>query len=95
VRTRNISDVPAYRFQIDPGDHIDGRRAARARGLDVVGFYHSHPSSPPEPSARDRAEFSYAGHFYLIVSLQAEPAGIGLFWFSGGNFHRRSFVTVR
>jgi proteasome lid subunit RPN8/RPN11 len=94
VRARNLADEPATRFLIDPADHFAARRTARGRGLEVVGFYHSHPSSPAEPSARDRAEFTYAGHLYAIVSLRVEPAEIRLFRFDAGNFHRVSFVTV-
>jgi proteasome lid subunit RPN8/RPN11 len=91
---RNIADQPASRFLIDPQDHITGRREARARGLDVVGFYHSHPRSAPEPSVRDLDEFSYPGHLYAIVSLRVEPAEVSLFRFEAGNFQRVSFVTV-
>jgi proteasome lid subunit RPN8/RPN11 len=91
---RNIADEPERRFLINPEDHFAGRRAARTRGLDVVGFYHSHPRSPAEPSERDRAEFTYAGHLYLIVSVRAEPAEVGLFQYDAGNFQRLSFVRV-
>ena len=94
ARARNIADDRVTRFLIDPEDHFAARRAARARGLDVVGFYHSHPRSAAEPSARDLAEFSYPHHLYLIVSLNVEPAGIGLFRLDEGNFHPISFVTV-
>jgi desampylase len=93
-RARNIADKPERRFLIDPEDHFAARRVARTRGLDVVGFYHSHPRSPAEPSERDRAEFAYAGHLYLIVSVRAEPAEVALFRFDAGNFQRLSFVTV-
>jgi proteasome lid subunit RPN8/RPN11 len=92
---RNIADDAARRFLIDPADHFAARRAARERGLEVVGFYHSHPHSPAEPSARDVAEFTYPGYFYAIVSLASEPAEIQLFRWDAGNFHRMSFVTVR
>jgi proteasome lid subunit RPN8/RPN11 len=93
-RARNIADQPASRFLIDPHDHISGQREARARGLDVLGFYHSHPGSSPEPSARDLDEFTYPGHLYAIVSLRGEPAEVSLFRFEAGNFQRVSFVTV-
>ena len=86
VRTRNISDDPATRFLVDPTDHFAGIRSARERGLDVVGFYHSHPRSPAEPSATDLAEFSYPDHLYAIVSLQAERAEVRLFRFADGVF---------
>jgi proteasome lid subunit RPN8/RPN11 len=95
VRARNVASRPSTRFVIDPADHFAARRDARRRGLEVVGFYHSHPTSPPEPSARDLAEFSYPGHLYVIVSLAAEPAEIRLFRFAAGNFHPVPFATVR
>ena len=40
----------------------------------MIGFYHSHPHSPAEPSAADVAEATYPGALYLIVSLVAETA---------------------
>lgn len=94
LAARNSADQPASRFVIDPRDHIRARREARARALEVVGFYHSHPRSSPEPSARDLDEFTYPGHLYAIVSLRGEPAEVSLFRFDAGNFQRVSFVTV-
>lgn len=41
------------RFYLDPRDYLRADREARARGLDIVGCYHSHPDHPAEPSARD------------------------------------------
>jgi proteasome lid subunit RPN8/RPN11 len=90
----NIAADPATRFLIDPADHFAARRMARGAGLDVVGFYHSHPGSPAEPSRRDRDEFTYGGSLYLIVSLRTETPEIGLFRFESGNFRRLPFVTV-
>jgi proteasome lid subunit RPN8/RPN11 len=78
ARTTNLASDP-NRFEMDPGDHIRARREARTRGLDVLGFYHSHPRSPAIPSARDRAEAWYPGYLYLIVSVRAEPADVRLY----------------
>lgn len=93
-RARNIADERMTRFLLDPVDHFAARRTARQRGLEVVGFYHSHPASPAEPSPRDLAEFSYPGCLYAIVSLAAQPAVVRLFRFDEGNFQAVSFVTV-
>jgi len=90
--TRNIAGNP-LRFVIDPKDHIDGRREARRRGLEVVGFYHSHPHSPAEPSETDVAEATYPDHVYLIVSLAAESPDVALFRFEGGIFHPVEYVA--
>ena len=93
IRTRNASADPS-RFVIEPEDHINGRRAARARGLDVVGFYHSHPRSPALPSETDRSEAGYPDHLYLIVSLAVDPYEARLYSLTGGTFLPVSFVTL-
>ena len=91
---RNAADDARRRYVLDPKDHFDGRRDARARGLDVIGFYHSHPRSPAAPSESDRAEATYDGHLYLIVGLAAEPPEVALYRVERGNFLEVRFVTV-
>jgi proteasome lid subunit RPN8/RPN11 len=93
VPTRNIAADP-NRFLIDPKDHIDGRREARRRGLEVLGFYHSHPQGPAAPSSVDQAEAAYPGHIWLIVSVATEPVDVRLFQFEGGRFLETSFVEA-
>ena len=85
VRTANV-DVNPNRFEIDAGDHIRARRAARARGREVLGFYHSHPHSDATPSSSDRAEAQYPGHLYLIVGLRGEPAEVRLYRLEADGF---------
>jgi proteasome lid subunit RPN8/RPN11 len=84
-RARNLATDP-NRFLIDPGDHIDARREARTRGIDVVGFYHSHPHSAAVPSETDLAEASYADCLYLIVSLADERAAASFYRLETGGF---------
>ena len=68
VRARNL-DAKSTRYLIDPEDHFAAIRSARAEGLEVVGAYHSHPSSAPVPSASDIAEADSGPDFlYVIVS---------------------------
>ena len=57
------------RYEIDPRDHIRTQREADASGLDIVGYYHSHPDHPAQPSRFD-TERAWAGYVYLIVSVQ-------------------------
>jgi proteasome lid subunit RPN8/RPN11 len=85
VRAPNLSDDP-NRYMLDPKAHLDARRAARGRGLEVVGFYHSHPHSEPEPSIADLTEATYPGYLYLIVRPLAEGAKLRLFRFERGAF---------
>jgi len=85
IRARNIAGEPT-RFLIDPVDHIRTRREARAAGLDVVGFYHSHPRSTPVPSDTDLAEATYPNHLYVIVGLKDEAADVRVYRFTGTEF---------
>ena len=94
VRTPNVSDDP-NRFLIDPQAHIAARRAARDRGLHVLGFYHSHPHSPPVPSVTDLAEASYPESLSLIVNPATNPPTIRLFRFVTGSFLEIPFTASR
>jgi len=93
VRARNLAEDPS-RYRLDPEAHFNARRAARQRGLDVVGFYHSHPHSEPEPSLTDLSEAAYPGHLYLIVRPLPEGAKVRVFRFEEGRFLELGFVTT-
>jgi proteasome lid subunit RPN8/RPN11 len=90
VRTRNVSDDP-NRYVLDPQDHIAARRAARSRGLAVVGFYHSHPHSEPVPSDSDLAEAHYVELLYVIVRPLPAAAKVRMFRFEEGGFEEQPF----
>ena len=62
-------DSPRNRFEIDPGELVRTDRAARAEGLGVMGFYHSHPDALAVPSEFDR-EHAWPGYCYVIVSVR-------------------------
>ena len=42
------------RFAIDPAWILATDRELRNDGLELIGFYHTHPDHPPEPSETDR-----------------------------------------
>ena len=63
----NVHRDPARHFEIDPQALIDAHRAARGGGPQVLGYYHSHPSGPPEPSATDRENATADGRAWAIV----------------------------
>jgi proteasome lid subunit RPN8/RPN11 len=56
------------RFLIDPREQLRAEKDARARGLEVVGYYHSHPDHPARPSNYDR-EHAWPWYSYVIVSV--------------------------
>ena len=65
---QNIATKPD-RFEIDPADQFHVLRAARSRGTEIVGCYHSHPNGISEPSQRDREGAGEEGFVWLIAAL--------------------------
>ncbi len=57
------------RYVIDPRDFLRVDKIAEDQGLDIIGFYHSHPGYSCVPSSTDQ-ELAWQGYMYLIVSLQ-------------------------
>jgi proteasome lid subunit RPN8/RPN11 len=64
---RNIAPDPARHFEIDPQALIDAHRAERQGGLQLLGYYHSHPTGLAQPSATDRAQASGDGRLWAII----------------------------
>ena len=83
------------RFLLDPRDHIRAMREARARQLDVVGFYHSHPRSRAYPSPTDVDESGYAGALHLIAGDGEGGKEMRLFVIDGTNVEELQFTVVR
>ena len=57
------------RFLLDPLGQLRVEKDARARGLEVLGYYHSHPDHPARPSIYDR-EHAWPWYSYVIVSVE-------------------------
>ena len=67
------SDEPSpYYYRIEARDQIRIMNAIDDAGLDLVGIYHSHTSSPAYPSRTDAEQAFWPDAVYVIVSL-AEP----------------------
>ena len=64
------SDSPQNRYHIDPGELVRIQREARGRGLDIVGFYHSHPDCAARWSQTDLADAHWTGCSYVITSVE-------------------------
>jgi proteasome lid subunit RPN8/RPN11 len=89
-RARNIIvERSRDRYEIDPLDQIRIQREADAAGLDIVGYYHSHPDHPAQASRFD-TERAWAGYVYVIVSIEkGKPVDANAFVADqdGGPFH--------
>jgi proteasome lid subunit RPN8/RPN11 len=67
------------RFLITPEAFMRGEKAARMKGLDIVGFYHSHPNAPARPSQYD-LDHAWPVYSYVIVSIQDGTAADMTSW---------------
>ena len=73
----NTWDVDAERrrrYLIPSNVYLREERAADAKGLDVVGYFHSHPDHPAIPSEFDR-EHALPNWSYVIVSVRQGQSG--------------------
>ncbi len=64
------TDSPTNRYHIGPAELVRIQREALLAGIDIVGFYHSHPDHPARWSATDLAEAHWTGCSYLITSVE-------------------------
>jgi proteasome lid subunit RPN8/RPN11 len=75
VLARNATTEPAAdRYEVHPEDFVAADAAARELGLEVVGAWHSHPSSRARPSSTDR-ERAWDDFVYAIVGLVDPSSG--------------------
>lgn len=63
------TDSAHNRYHIDPRELIAAQREGRKLGMDIVGFYHSHPDHPAMWSATDFAEAHWFGCSYVITAV--------------------------
>ncbi len=64
------ADSPANRYRVDGLLVLRAEQGLEARGLEVVGYYHSHPDHPSRYSDYDR-EHALPNMSYAIVSVMA------------------------
>ena len=76
VRTRNAQAESARsRYRIEPGELMRIQQDAAGCGLEVAGFYHSHPGHPAQWSPADLDEAHWVGCSYVITEVAAAKAG--------------------
>lgn len=70
VRAGNTRTDSAHnRYHIAPQELIKAQREGRRQGLEIVGFYHSHPDHPAQWSSTDFAEAHWFGCSYVITAV--------------------------
>ena len=62
-----------HRFLITAEDMMQAELEARKFGLEIVGFYHSHPDHPAAPSEYDRDHALPFYHYIILRVAQGKP----------------------
>ncbi len=77
IRAGNTRTDSAHnRYQIAPAELVKIQRDAMRQGLDIAGFYHSHPDHPAQWSPTDFAEAHWVGCVYVITEVAHGKAAI-------------------
>lgn len=63
------NDAAHNRYSIDPAELVKIQRQASEKGMDIAGFYHSHPDHPAKWSTTDFAEAHWLGCSYVITAV--------------------------
>jgi proteasome lid subunit RPN8/RPN11 len=94
VRAGNTRTDSAHnRYNIAPEELVRIQRQARKLGLDIVGFYHSHPDHPARWSPTDFAEAHWIGCSYMITSVDKGKANItNSFLLTGAGEDDKQFI---
>ena len=73
------SDEQYHRFLITAEDMMQAELEARKLGLEIVGFYHSHPDHPAKPSDYDR-DHALPFYSYIILRVAEGKADLMTSW---------------
>ena len=65
---------PRRRFLVRPSEYRAAEERAAALGLELLGFYHSHPDHPARPSQYD-LDHAWPSFSYVIVAVASGEPG--------------------
>ncbi len=79
----NAAANPEREYWADPASLLAAVRAMRPLGLEIVGIYHSHPTSAAVPSRTDRERNYYPEAVHFIISLAGPEPDVQAWWLVG------------
>lgn len=79
IENARESNEQYHRFLITAEDMLQAELEARKLGLEIVGFYHSHPDHPAKPSDYDR-DHALPFYSYIILRVAEGKADLMTSW---------------
>ena len=92
-RATNVADRARLRYEMDSEEQFALIEQVEDDGLEVVGFYHSHPTGPPRPSETDAEGATWPGYSYVICALEGYPY-LGSWRWTGETFERETVALI-
>lgn len=89
---RNVA-ASGFLYEVNAEDLYKAFKKAEEEGLEVLGFYHSHPLGGVQPSEVDREKAAYPGLVYLILSPTRDDWKVGAYLWTGGWFKEVSVIV--
>lgn len=81
----NISSQnPMRRYEISPEEFVKVEKELRNTGMEIIGFYHSHPDVGVYFSDTDK-EFAWEGYYYVVVGINKGEEGDCGVWIKKNN----------
>ncbi len=68
----NIAEDPSTQFLMEPTQQVATIKKMREQNQEIFAIYHSHPTAPATPSARDMEHSAHPDAYYLIISLNTK-----------------------
>ncbi len=89
-----VAERSRDRYELDPRAQLRIEKQARERGLDVLGYFHSHPDHPALASETDNS-LSWESTYYLIQAVAAGRCGELRAWHRGPGQARLAEVPLQ
>lgn len=80
------------RFRIAPAAVAQASQVARAQGLELLGFFHSHPRGIAVPSQEDIAEASAWPGYYHIIAAPTDAQPLRAYRTGAQRWHEQQLV---
>jgi proteasome lid subunit RPN8/RPN11 len=72
--SNTTEEGPRRRFLVRPSDYRQAEQRASTQGMELLGFYHSHPDHPARPSQYD-LDHAWPVFAYVIVAVEGGRDG--------------------
>ena len=92
--TANVAES-ALVYTVDPKGFLHADRDAEARGLTILGVFHSHTHTAAYPSPTDVAQAPDPGWHYVLVSLADDAPVVRSYRIVDGNITEEPVVLVQ